>query len=352
MNRYSKILLAILSVQTLYIILHALSFPFMMDDAVNIWAFKAKIIYFGFLDGLSLSEIAGRMHMTNSGNYPILLPILEAIINFISGGWSDVYPKIISPLFYVALLVSFFHFLKKNTHTNHAMIFTFFLGTLTFITHQASYGLADLMFTFFYFVSFICLLLWSKTNTKYYLLISALCAGLSMWTKNEGMASTLITLLVMTCMSRRIRPLLIYTSILLPFFIALRYYQGLTQVQEGIINVHTVTLHALTSHIDRLPFIIKSFYEQFFGAINKWNIIGYVFIILAALNYKKLFKSQNAYLFTVILLNFVLYTLVYIFTPQNVKLHMDSSQNRILMHFVPFMLFYIGLISFKKDYSR
>lgn len=356
----SKILLSLIIIQCVWVIVRTFNLPFIVDDAVEMWGLRAKLVYFYNLRGDSLVDIAGRMKYTHNGNYPMLISLALRYVNLFIYGWNDLYPKIIFPVFYISLLATFFYSLKQFSNRNYAMIFSFLLSGLAFMRGQATWATADLAFSFYYCTSVFLMFLWMKNYQNRYIYLSALFAVFSIWTKNEGYPSCMINFIIVVIfmagkyndrvvLKKLARGLAGFVAIVLPVAFIIIHYQSLTGVREGIINSQALSLDRLVENFGRIVFILNKFQQQMFGALNKWNILGYALVIACLLHPKKILRPPYLYMFLVVFLNFALYVTVFMLTPINLDYHMNCSQNRMLLHFVPVMVFLLATLLYDKE---
>ena len=148
----SKIALVLIVVQCLWVYIKTMNLPFVQDDAWGMWALRGKGIFYANYFHEPFSEFIERMKATFNGDYPLLISFTESYICTFFMSWNDLYPKLIFPTYYLALVITFYHFLIRWTTHQSAMLFTFFLATISFITEQATWGVADLPVAFYYFV--------------------------------------------------------------------------------------------------------------------------------------------------------------------------------------------------------
>src|SRR3989338_10183057 len=73
-NKVSKGLLCVLGLQTCYLFIKTFSLHFINAEALTTWIIKAKILYYGLIQGAPLSEIAANMKYSYQGHYPLLDP--------------------------------------------------------------------------------------------------------------------------------------------------------------------------------------------------------------------------------------------------------------------------------------
>lgn len=357
-NLLSRILFAFIFIQGIWVLVKTFNLPIYSDDAVLGWGFRAKIIYLSSQLGNPLGEIAARMKYTTGGNYPLLISLAENYISLFLGEWNDLYPKIIFPLSYFSLQVTFFYFLKRFTNKNYALVFTFFLSSFAFLAEISTWAIADVPFTYYYFVSFILILLWMRTLENHYIYLSAIFSGLFMWTKNEGYPSFIINLIIIVlftaiCLNTNtkrkniLKGLIGHLIIVVPIAIIIMHYQSLTGLKDDRIGLHVFSIPELAETGRRALVTLDKLHQQLFGALlHKWNLLGYLFVAAILMNLKKCFNPFYRYILLAIALNFMLYTVAHVFDRNFAGI--GSSQNRVLMHFIPLILFFSATILYPK----
>lgn len=331
-----------------YALLKTFIYPIIDDDGLCNFAWKAKVIYYSNLFHEPLAALVPRMHNTSGGDYPPLIPLSEHFITLFLNEWNDLYPKIIFPLFYFSFLAGFFYAAKRFTNRYFAIVFTFLLNGLRFMSDQATWGVADLPFAYYYCISFFLILSWMRTANSSFFYLSAFFSAFAVWTKNEGMPSLLILVLIVFLFfffsHRRKRDVLkeivFYMTLETLLIIPVLYWKKLTAVTYPLLDQEVFSFSRILKNIEWLPMILDKLQQQLFGTPNRWNLLGYLFILAIGLNVKQIFKPLYLCLVLAIILNYSLYIVVYLLDPFNDLAHyMAYSQNRMLMHFLPLMLF-------------
>jgi len=361
-NLFSKILFFLIIAQGIWVIIKALNFPFIVDDAIGMWSLKGKLIYYYNSSGSSLASIADEIKRTGHGDYPLLISLAVHYFNIFLSNWNDVYPKIIFPAFYFSLLVTFYHCLKQFTDKNYAVIFTFLLGGLAFLREQATWGTADLIFSFYYCTSVFLIFLWIQNHQNRYIYLSAVFCGFSIWTKMEGYPACVINLVVVVLfiamhykdsdreeLKKLRRGAVGFIMIVLPFVFLVMHYQSLIGAQEEIINRQALTFKRLSDNLGKVPFILNKFQKQLFGAPNKWNILGYMLVLACLLRFRKIFRAPYLYMLLVISFNYFIYMLGFVLSNMDLDFFMGTAQNRMLLHFVPVMVFLLATLLYDKE---
>jgi hypothetical protein len=333
-----------------YALLKTFIFPIIDDDGVCNFAWKAKVIYYSNLFHEPLAALVPRMRDTSGGDYPPLIPLSEHFITLFLNEWNDLYPKIIFPLFYFSFLAGFFYVVKRFINRYFAIVFTFLLSGLRFMSDQATWGVADLSFTYYYCISFFLILSWMRTENSSFFYLSAFFSAFAVWTKNEGIPSLAILFLIIVLFfffsHRRkiavLKEMFFYLMLEAALIIPVLYWKKLTAVTYPVLDLFSFS--RILKNIEWLPMILNKLQQQLFGTPNRWNLLGYLFVLAICLNLKQIFKPLYLCLTLAIMLNYLLYIVVYLLDPFNDLAHYIAySQNRVLMHFLPLMLFYAAL---------
>ncbi len=356
LSRLEKFCLIGIFIGCFYALLKTFIFPIIDDDGLCNFAWKAKVIYYSNLFHEPLTVLVPRMRNTSGGDYPPLIPLSEHFITLFLNEWNDLYPKIIFPLFYFSFLVSFFYAAKRFTNRYFAIVFTFLLNGLRFMSDQATWGVADLAFTSYYCISFFLILSWMRTANSSFFYLSAFFGAFAVWTKNEGIPSLAILFSIVVLFfffsHRRkmdvLKEIGFYMTLETALIIPVLYWKKLTAVTYPLLDQGVFSFSRILKNIEWLPMILDKLQQQLFGTPNRWNLLGYLFVLAIGLNVKQIFKPLYLYLILAIILNYSLYIVVYLLNPFNDLVHyMAYSQNRMLMHFLPLMLFYSALALYK-----
>lgn len=347
-SRLEKFCLIGIFIGCFYALLKTFIFPIVDDDGLCNFAWKAKVIYYSNFFHEPLAALVPRMRDTSGADYPPLIPLSEHFITLFLNEWNDLYPKIIFPLFYFSFLAGFFYAAKRFTNRYVAIVFTFLLNGLRFMSDQATWGVADLPFAYYYCISFFLILSWMRTGNSSFFYLSAFFSAFTVWTKNEGIPSLLILFLIIGLFfffsHRRKRDVLkeivFYMMLETALIIPVLYWKKLTAATYPLLDHGVFSFSRILKNIEWLPMILDKLQQQLFGTPNRWNLLGYLFILITVLNLKQIFKPLYLYLMLAIILNYSLYIVVYLLDPFNDLVHyMAYSQNRMLMHFLPLMLF-------------
>jgi len=330
----------------------ALIKPMDSFDSIGNFAYKAKLFF-------THRQIPYELFLNKNidiqhADYPHFIPLSETWVYMFLGRCNDIAVKALFPMFFAALLVIFYYCLKRLAGKRISLIATFFLATIPHLHHYATIGYADFVLAMFYSAGFMYLFLWmSHRKDNRYLALAACLSLLAMWTKNEGAMLSLTTIAILPVFlissgknlkRRELRGAFCLALILIAAGILwFGFLRGLGLSHETV-NRETLKLSVALKNLRRIPLIFYEYQKHIFGP-KKWNISLLVFTIGLILYFKKAFKGNFKYITLSILLPLAGYTAVYLITPLEIRYHLQTSGSRLLLHFLPLTVFWIGYLA-------
>ncbi|MBE7475081.1 MAG: hypothetical protein HS114_38630, partial [Anaerolineales bacterium] len=145
----------LLTLQIALVAFAAWASPLTDWDAWVNWASKASAIFIGQTLSPNLYHHPARLP-TNM-DYPLLLPLAEAWFYTWLGGLYEPAVNLISFLFYLALLLLFYHAARRFAAPTPALGFTVLLATIPRLERPAAAGLADIPLAALVLLSFLLL---------------------------------------------------------------------------------------------------------------------------------------------------------------------------------------------------
>src|SRR3989339_985153 len=173
----------------------ALALPMKDWDAVAIWSYKAKIIYYESIK--SAGYFTDPTKSYSHPDYPLMVPFMQAYIYTAIGHVDDRLARLIFFSYYFFLLLFVYSLMSKSIARNHALFFTALFATLPALLNESVSGYSDLPLAFYYFPMAAYLYLFIKEGRSEHLALSAVFSALCVFAKNEGMALLLINLAVL-----------------------------------------------------------------------------------------------------------------------------------------------------------
>lgn len=167
----SWILIAILFLVSLG---YTLVVPVHTTDALHLYDFRAKVIYFS----ASLQEI--RQVVDSWFQYPMFTTLANLFVRY----WGMSNPSLIYPLLYLSFSFIFFHQIRKHTSSRVASVVTLLMFSTPLIYWQSRLdGLTNLPFAIFFCSSIFYLVNSDYTRRIGPYIIATLLIALSTWTR-------------------------------------------------------------------------------------------------------------------------------------------------------------------------
>jgi hypothetical protein len=325
-------------------------------DGWAIWNSHARFLY---RDGPNWKN---DLQYTFHGDYPLLTPSNTARLWRYAGQEIPEAGSVLAimlALSSVGMLVATLSLLRDSSLAN--LFGLILLSTPAYLDLSTS-QYADVPLSFFILatIALICLHFEYKTRSSGILLLAGFCAGCAAWTKNEGILFVLavcVALVLFTAtrakkMWRRLLPFLAGLSIPLATLII---FKSTVPVRNDLIENQTreAAIHRMTDpsrYTFTLGYFLKTFWT--FGA---WSLTPLAplaaFAILKKIDGR--IRHNRGWLIGTLTVGSVLlgYFFVYINTPIELKTHLGSSLDRLMIHLWPSFLLLLGL-SLKGSLSR
>jgi hypothetical protein len=342
--------LSVVGLCIVIVFVDALSQPLLAFDARAIWAFKAKVIYFeqgsyneAFLD-------TERLHAKT--RYPQLIPLAEAFVASVSGGFHEPAFKLLFPCFYVSLILLVGTELSRAFDRRYALLFTSLFASLPVFTIYANggaaSGYADLPLAFYVIALSTRLFRWLQEGSSDNLRLALLFTSLTVFTKTEGLALVLIVFLS-TALAGWLaygRPVwslwpLLATGLgglicLAPWFL---YQERLPVVDEDFVKL--LTPENLVGGLNRLPYILRSLGKEFFLKPHLWSLLGISAVVSVLRSPRHIVRSPFCMFLWVPLLYIVVLCTIFMVIPWNLQELFPVALTRLMMHTAPLLFLWV-----------
>ncbi len=348
-KRWSKVdvlLLTGIGLELGFAFTRALLLPMEDFDAVTNWGLKAKAIYLA--KGIPLSFLTNRENATIHADYPLLLPLVESYVYFLLGHVNDFAVKWIFPLSLTACITAFYASLRRMAlDRTHCLAFAFALVSIPHFVFNATNAYADILIATYFGMGFFCLFLWIRQQNDLFLGLSALLTGMAGLTKSEGMILCLVNLVVLVWATYRERSLdrphgwrrvLIYSGVLATVLMPWLVFRLSMKAQNDYIHELRVERVVQWDTVMRMKTILYHYQGQFFNLKN-WNLLWLAALGLFLFRFKRTLQSDQRYIFLATVMTFTIYTSIYFITFNDVAWHLKTSASRLLVHFVPLVVF-------------
>ena len=335
-----------LSFEIFYVFFRALISPMEAYDALSIYAMKAKIFYLARSVPSGYFSELGRLFP--HPEYPLNIPLAETLAYLSMGRLNDLLVKAIFPVYFIALLALFYFSIRSFAGKRYSLLFTFLLASLPQFSSYATNGYLDLVLAYYVFGSSAFIFLWFRDKGRiYYLVISAVFAGLSAWTKNEGIIYCAINIALISIFGRETYKKILYAVIILAVMSPWLWVRISSRIPAADISAANLLPSALVRNIGRVWPIINEFQVQFFGP-KKWNIIWIVFFFTFAARFKRSFSGEILPVTLSVLLPMLSYAGIYMISVHGVEWHLSTTLSRFFIHFVPLAVYYLAVV-LRKD---
>jgi len=284
------------------------------------------------IDGKPIDGSAKRL------TYPIL----------VSGSFAYAYlhnlktSKIMTSLFFIFFIISFYALLKNYTERINAAIGTFFMVITPEFLAFTSLSTTNIPFAIYASLAMITLFLWIISGKREDLIVAAIFAGLTVWTRSEGIIfiiTGVIAILVSGGKERRWKNLLLYFCIGLAPLLAWNIYMAVSfNASQSVFYLYPywdfAKIKTMLMWIRRLIF-----------AGNYFGITFYIVFIAFVLNIKQILHDRTTKFLLMTVLSWGLFTLLYYQIDYSkldpLDLVMTTSYRRGLFCFVPLIWYYV-----------
>jgi hypothetical protein len=316
----------------------ALRAPFAGEDAWAFWGLKARMFAAG---GPPPGYFHDPSYLDSHPDYPLNVPLAEAAIFRLQGGWGEPLAALFGPVCLAALLLLFAHGLTRLYGTRIAGLATAALALVPALPRYAGDAAADLPLAMYLGLASLYLLLWWRLQRPRDALVMGLLAGGAVWTKKEGAAVAAVIVLAYlagellrrrAALSARLR-YLAWGCLAAPV-LALPWEIFLHTVHPPGTDFLPVTPAVLLAHLYRLPSIGAEFVLQMLSAGN-WSLLWGMLAATLLLTARRL--SPHGYgLCAVLLGQLGVYAMAYVFSSWSLYLvHIWTSLDRLLLQAAP-----------------
>lgn len=317
-------------------------------DAWAIWNMHARFIFRG---GDRLDEFCSHFPALPHLDYPLLLPLSVTRLWKYINHETVVIPILLSMLFTfitVGFLSCSLSLIRSKSQGLLAGLVL--LGTSFFIKHGAA-QYADVPLGFFFLATLVLFCLQERllSHNNNLISLAGTTAGLSAWTKNEGilfivsiLAARLIIIVSQKGWKAYLNELRSFLIGLLPVLAIIIYFKIYIAPPNDLVSAQGLIV---TSE----KLLDLSRYKQVFTAYGKeairlgGRIVNVPFLILYLLILRVTIDSRDkigiANAFIVLCLMLLGYFFVYITTPHDLNIHLSTSLSRLFLQLWPSLLF-------------
>jgi len=315
--------------------------PLAAFDAWSVWAFKARMFMLG---GPRPGYFHAGATLHTHPDYPLNLPLAEAIIWRAAGALGPQLASLIGPICLAALLLLFYAGLSRLHGRATAALATAVLALIPALPLQAAGGDADVPLALYCGGAALYLLLWWRLRRPADAIIMALLAGGAAWTKKEGLTIAVALLLAyligerlrrgpdMATRLRAVVPVVVgWAALPLPWLIFTLLTHPLGR------DFLPLTPAVFLAHAGRLAYIVPTFALQMLD-LSTWSMLWVLLVALLALSLRRL-GAPGYGLLLLLLAQLGAYALAFVFSDwQPYTAHVQTSLSRLLAQAAPLAL--------------
>lgn len=313
--------------------------PFAAWDAWSIWAFKAHAFAGG---GLPLSYFHDQQTLFTHPDYPLNLPLVEAVLLRLGGPAGDHLAALPGPVSFLALLLLFYTGLARLYGAGRAAWAVAALALVPALASQAAGGDADVPLALYAGGAALYLALWWRRRESADALLCALLAGGAAWTKKEGLPVALLLIAAFTtgevwpgtvgALWPRLRQVAAVWALALALPLPWLLFNWRTHPIGR--DFLPLTPGTLLAHLDRLPEIAR-FFGLLMLSFQHWSLLWVVLAAVLVLRRRNL-TGRGGALLVLLALQLAVYALAFVFSDwQPYTDHIRTSLDRLLVQAVP-----------------
>lgn len=327
------------SVATFFMI--ALPTPHGVQDAWGIWNVSARFIYGAGERWLQIIPQNAWFHP----DYPLLVSLNIAEVWSIIGANITRVPILLALSFLLGLLGLMFSALAIAKDNQQGALGVILLASAPVLASLASNQYADVPLAYFFLATGALCYIYSIRREPRLLILAGFFAGLSGWTKNEGLTFIFIALafcLVLSLQEKKNLLKYFLAGLALPLLV-IGLFKSITPANDLFTNQTASLLQFLD--VPRYLTILQGMLNMFFS-FGGWPVsFGGVLILYTLLMFQRPSSGGKRWLLLVLIVcQWVTYFGVYLFTPADVIVHMNTSMERLFFHLFPLVIFLVLIV--------
>jgi len=332
--------LAAVLVGIIFFTAYSLKFPHgLFEDAWFIWNMTARFLY--------RSPDWTLMFKTNSQlwhpDYPLLLSLNIVQGWLINAGETTWVPILVAALFTFSIPGILFAAIMHLKDLKQASLAVFLLLTTPWFVMHGTEQVGDVPISAYFLSATVCLILFIRQRDPALCILSGLMAGLSAWTKNEGLyfwlSSAFVCVLIAIWVERKPRAVWAFLSgSLLPLGTVLLFKLFLAPGSDLFQSNATI----LAKLIDPARYaMIFTEFGRYISGFGGWPLsIFWVLILYAVVTGFDVHDLRELLLIASLpVLQLAGYFSIYLITPHDLNWHLTSSLGRLLTQIFPLALF-------------
>lgn len=319
----------------------ALYWPVYYWDALALYDYRARI--FTEAGGIAKSVAISSLPLHT---YPPLTSLAHTFVYVLGGKYAN--PQYIYPLFYLALLITFYSSLRCYCRRSISLIFTSFLAVIPSFIEFASNAYTNLPYAFYYGMGTVYFFRFIQRKEKADLIISGLLLGFSGWTRSptEQFFIMNIFVLLLWCIRQK-------KSFSAPAYLTLSFL--LLAIPWRVFTYFVLKSSPIATEISkaveagiRNPFNFERFFTTIALLLKSMKGItleSLALVVIILVLFPKMI-TKNIYLLVILLGNLAIFVLgAYFFSLswEDWKDSILNSANRLSMFMVPITLYFAAI---------
>lgn len=320
-------------------------------DAWAIWNMRARFIFRGgeyWKDAFS--------NCFAHPDYPLLIPLTVTRIWKAIGHETVITPAALAMLFtFSTILLTFSSLTILRTKSQGFLAGLVLLGTPSYI-REGALQLADHPLGFFFISTFILFTLHDQSFTKSHtmpLYLAGITAGLSAWTKNEGLLFLITIIIARSFVIIPIKGLRIFLHQicifcigLMPLLLIILYFKMVIAPPNDMVSLQNISktflkLMEFSRYFQTMKVFLKTSMEFTRGIIGIPLLIVYLYLM--GISKEKRYRISASTVGITLSLMLIGYFFAFITTPYDLNWHLASSP-RLFLQLWPSFVFYFFMI--------
>ncbi len=307
------------------------------------WAFKAKIFYHHGIVPLGIYKMFDSVY--GNWDYPLHVPLMETWVLLWLGSWNDYLPRILFPIFHAGICSIAFCFLMERVSFFAALTGAAFFASFFGLQMYTIGTIAEPVLLFYYLASLTLLFRRKKEFDPGLFCLSAVFAGIALWTKLEGcilIAGNLgviaFFLFPKANLPRAAGAVLSYLLIVLAVVAPWNFFKSSVNINNlllHVIHAQSENFPVYFSRLLNIPFVFAGHFCNF----KFWNILWFmtVFAVIYNLVYKK-DKTAN-------ILILIIFFQIFVYACGYVVLFNVIEEHTLVLDTIPRLLFGPAILS-------
>lgn len=284
-------------------------------------------------------------HFMSHNDYPLMLSSATARLWNYAGGENYVINITIALFFTFGLVYLLFQSLEYFKSPKIAVVITsVFMILDIFLVNGASQG-ADIPLAYMFLSAVVCLFLYFRKEKFSYIILATIFAGLSSWTKNEGLmlfaifVAVVLSWLMFTKRFKRAGQMFLPVIPIALSLFAFKHFAG--NSNDLVLGFFMTKSYGFALDLNRYWVVIKTLVSTL---LFKFTLV-FVLLVLCVKGFRIKAKNKTPFLLTLAI--FVMccigYFAVYIVAPHDINWLVENSIDRIILQMLPIFLLLFGL---------